>query len=182
MLYTDRSRRASRRLARRWDRAPQRDVASGLHLTVDDVADAALRELAPRAGTTTTSRSSSIGDRMQPLVIDRVVTADRLSDIRHQLASWLQSAAVPDEQVADIVLSVNEACANSIEHGYRERKPGKVRIDGENDGARVHLKVTTLARGTGGHRPRYAWTRASADSRGERLAGDGLHAVGTRWI
>ena len=70
------------------------------------------------------------------------ITADHLSDIRHQLASWLQSAAVPDEQVADIVLSVNEACANSIEHGYRARKPGKVRIDGENDGARVHLKVT----------------------------------------
>ena len=74
--------------------------------------------------------------------IQRLYTADDLSDIRHQLASWLQSAAVPDEQVADIVLSVNEACANSIEHGYRARKPGNVRIYGENDGARVHLKVT----------------------------------------
>jgi PAS domain S-box-containing protein len=117
-------------------------VASGLHLTVDDVADAALRELAPPGGYDDDIAIVVYRRPYAPLVIDRVVTADHLSDIRRQLASWLQSAAVPDEQVADIVLSVNEACANSIEHGYRERKPGKVRIDGENDGARVHLKVT----------------------------------------
>jgi len=119
-------------------------VASGLHLTVDDVADAALRDLAPPGGYDDDIAIVVYRRPYAPLVIDRVVTADRLSDIRHQLASWLQSAAVPDEQVADIVLSVNEACANSIEHGYRERKPGKVRIDGENDGARVHLKVTDV--------------------------------------
>ncbi|HEY6819234.1 MAG TPA: SpoIIE family protein phosphatase [Mycobacterium sp.] len=116
-------------------------VASGLHLTVDDVADAALRELAPPGGYDDDIAIVVYRRPYAPLVIDRVVTADHLSDIRHQLASWLQSAAVPDEQVADIVLSVNEACANSIEHGYRERKPGKVRIDGENDGARGHLTV-----------------------------------------
>ena len=117
-------------------------VASGQHLTVDGVADAALRELAPPGGYDDDIAIVVYRRPYAPLVIDQVVTADHLSDIRHQLASWLQSAAVPDEQVADIVLSVNEACANSIEHGYREREPGKVRIDGENDGARVHLKVT----------------------------------------
>jgi len=117
-------------------------VANGLHLTVDDVADAALRELAPPGGYDDDIAIVVYRRPYAPLVIDQIVTADDLSDIRHQLASWLQSAAVPDEQVADIVLSINEACANSIEHGYRARKPGKVRIDGENDGARVHLKVT----------------------------------------
>ncbi|MDT5411438.1 MAG: hypothetical protein QOG14_3658 [Mycobacterium sp.] len=117
-------------------------VAGGLHLTVDDVADAALRELAPPGGYDDDIAIVVYRRPYAPLVIDQVVTADDLSDVRHQLASWLQSAAVPDEQVADIVLSVNEACANSIEHGYRARKPGNVRIYGENDGAQVHLKVT----------------------------------------
>jgi anti-sigma regulatory factor (Ser/Thr protein kinase) len=51
-------------------------------------------------------------------------------------------AAIPDELVADIVLAVNEACANSIEHGYRDRNPGVVRVEGENDGAQIHLKIT----------------------------------------
>ena len=117
-------------------------VASGQHQTVDGVADAALSELAPPGGYDDDIAIVVYRRPYAPLVIDQVVTADDLSDIRHQLASWLQSAAVPDEQVADIVLSVNEACANSIEHGYRERKPGRVRIDGENNGARVHLKIT----------------------------------------
>jgi PAS domain S-box-containing protein len=117
-------------------------VAGGLHLTVDDVADAALRELAPPGGYDDDIAIVVYRRPYAPLVIDQVVTADDLSDVRHQLASWLQSAAVPDEQVADIVLSVNEACANSIEHGYRARKPGNVRIYGENDGAQVHLQVS----------------------------------------
>jgi anti-sigma regulatory factor (Ser/Thr protein kinase) len=131
-------------------------VASGLHLTVDDVADAALSELAPPGGYDDDIAIVVYRRPYTPLVIDRVVTADHLSDIRHQLASWLKSAAVPDEQVADIVLSVNEACANSIEHGYRERKPGRVRINGENDGARVHLKIAD-----GG-----SWKPASTDPGG----------------
>jgi PAS domain S-box-containing protein len=117
-------------------------VASGPRRTVDAVADAALRELAPADGYDDDIAIVVYRRPYPPLVIDRVVTADDLSDIRHRLAAWLQSAAVPDEQIADIVLAANEACANSIEHGYRERKPGKIRIDGENDGARVHLKVT----------------------------------------
>jgi PAS domain S-box-containing protein len=129
-------------------------VASGQHLTVDSVADAALSELAPPGGYDDDIAIVVYRRPYAPLLIDQVITADDLSDIRHQLASWLQSAAVPDEQVADIVLSVNEACANSIEHGYRDRKPGKVRIDGENDGARVHLKITD-----GG-----SWKPASTDS------------------
>ena len=117
-------------------------VVSGQHVTVDSVADAALSELAPPGGYDDDIAIVVYRRPYAPLVIDQVITADDLSGIRHQVASWLQSATVPDEQVADIVLSVNEACANSIEHGYRERKPGKVRIDGENDGARVHLKIT----------------------------------------
>jgi PAS domain S-box-containing protein len=146
-------------------------VASGQHLTVDGVADAALRELAPPGGYDDDIAIVVYRRPYEPLVIDQIVTADDLSDIRHQLASWLQSATVPDEQVADIVLSVNEACANSIEHGYRERKPGKVRIDGENDGARVHLKITD-----GG-----SWKPASLDP-GVRGRGLLLIRAVTDWL
>ena len=59
----------------------------------------------------------------------------------HELAAWMQDAALPDERIADIVLAVNEACANSIEHGYRGSAAGRVRVEGENDGARVHLTI-----------------------------------------
>ena len=72
----------------------------------DDVearGDAALRELAPPGGYDDDIAIVVYRRPYAPLLIDRIVTADHLSDIRHQLASWLQSAAVPDEQVADIV-------------------------------------------------------------------------------
>jgi PAS domain S-box-containing protein len=117
-------------------------VAGGMHLSVDDVADAVLSELAPPGGYDDDIAIVVYRQPYPPLAIHRVVDADHLADLRHQLATWLHDGGVSDERVADIVLAVNEACANSIEHGYRGRKPGKIRLKGENDGACVRLEVT----------------------------------------
>jgi PAS domain S-box-containing protein len=116
-------------------------VAGGMHLPVDAVADAVLNEMAPPGGYDDDIAIVVYRQPYAPLAIEKVVTADQLTDIRHQLAAWMRAATIPDDRVADIVLAVNEACANSIEHGYRGRKPGRVRVEGENDGARVHLRV-----------------------------------------
>ena len=116
-------------------------VAGGMHLPVDAVADAVLNEMAPPGGYDDDIAIVVYRQPYAPLAIEKVVTADQLTDIRHQLAAWMRAATIPDGRVADIVLAVNEACANSIEHGYRGRKPGRVRVEGENDGARVHLRV-----------------------------------------
>jgi PAS domain S-box-containing protein len=117
-------------------------VERGFRSTVDDVADAALRELAPPGGYDDDIAIVVYRRPYPPLSIHQVVNADQLGEIRHQLAGWLEGAAVAEELVADIVLAVNEAVANSIEHGYQGRKPGKVRVNGDNDGARIHLKIT----------------------------------------
>ena len=116
-------------------------VAGGMHLPVDAVADAVLNEMVPPGGYDDDIAIVVYRQPYAPLAIEKVVTADQLTDIRHQLAAWMRAATIPDDRVADIVLAVNEACANSIEHGYRGRKPGRVRVEGENDGARVHLRV-----------------------------------------
>jgi PAS domain S-box-containing protein len=116
-------------------------VVGGMHLPVDAVADAVLSEMAPPGGYDDDIAIVVYRQPYAPLAIEKVVTADQLTDIRHQLAAWMRAATIPDDRVADIVLAVNEACANCIEHGYRGRKPGKVRVEGENDGARVHLRV-----------------------------------------
>jgi PAS domain S-box-containing protein len=116
-------------------------VERAMNLSVDDVADAALSELAPPAGYDDDIAIVVYRQPYPPLAIHRIVTADQLGQLRHQLAGWLHGAGVAEERVADIVLAVNEAVANSIEHGYQGRKPGKVRVNGENDGARVYLKI-----------------------------------------
>jgi PAS domain S-box-containing protein len=117
-------------------------VERGLNLTADDVADAALSEMAPPAGYDDDIAIVVYRRPYQPLAIHRTVNAHQLGVLRHQLSGWLRGAGVAEERVADIVLAVNEAVANSIEHGYQGRKLGKVRVNGENDGARVDLKIT----------------------------------------
>jgi PAS domain S-box-containing protein len=116
-------------------------VERGTNLTVDDVADAALRELAPPDGYDDDIAVVVYRRPYPPLLINRVVGVDQVAELRHELAHWLGSAGVAEERMADIVLAVNEAVANCIEHGYQGRKPGKVRVAGDNDGARAHLTV-----------------------------------------
>ncbi len=118
-----------------------RTVAGGPSLTVDEVADAALSALAPPSGYDDDIAIVVYRRPHPPLAIHRVVNANQLGDIRHELAKWLGGTGLSEEKIADIVLAVNEAVANSIEHGYQGRKPGKIRIHGENDGARVDLKI-----------------------------------------
>ncbi len=116
-------------------------VAGTTNQTVDDVADAALAELAPPHGYDDDIAIVVYRRPYPSLAIHQVVKADQLGDIRRQLAAWLDDAGVSEERVADIVLAVNEAVANSIEHGYQGRKPGKIRLKGDNDGARVRIKI-----------------------------------------
>jgi anti-sigma regulatory factor (Ser/Thr protein kinase) len=64
-----------------------------------------------------------------------------LTDVRRRLAEWLRSESVPDSLAADIVLVVNEACSNSVEHGYRGREPGTMRIEAAIDDRHVTVQV-----------------------------------------
>jgi PAS domain S-box-containing protein len=116
-------------------------VAGGLNLPVDGVADAVLSAMAPPTGYDDDIAIVVYRQPYAPLRIEKAAAAGQLSDIRHRLAAWLRGAAIPEGTIADIVLAVNEAAANSIEHAYRGHKPAKVRVEGENDGARVHVRI-----------------------------------------
>ena len=116
-------------------------VAGGMHQAVDGIADAVLSEMAPPTGYDDDIAIVVYRQPYTPLKIEKAAAAEQLSDVRHQLAAWLRAAAIPDGTAADIILAVNEAAANSVEHAYRGHKPGKVRVEGENDGARVHMRI-----------------------------------------
>lgn len=63
------------------------------------------------------------------LRIEVPALADRLAEIRRQLVSWLQRVGVSDTSAADIVLVVNEACTNCVEHAYRDIDAGVIRME-----------------------------------------------------
>lgn len=72
-------------------------------------------------------------------------TADQLSEIRRRLFAWLEPTGVSSAVAADIVLAVNEACTNCIEHAYRDIEPGLIEIEASveagPDGDRIVICV-----------------------------------------
>lgn len=66
---------------------------------------------------------------MQPhlvFVLDAVPAS--ASEARHRVARWLASANWPEVAAEDIVLAVNEAVANVIDHAYLDDAPGSVQV------------------------------------------------------
>ena len=113
-----------------------------MKLPVDAVADAVLGELAPAAGYD--DDVAMVMYRHQPalLRIESEATADQLVDIRHRLAAWLRAAEVPDELAADIVLVVNEACTNCVEHAYRGHARRTMLLEVEAADGEIQARVT----------------------------------------
>jgi anti-sigma regulatory factor (Ser/Thr protein kinase) len=66
-----------------------------------------------------------------PADFHETLAADQgeLSRLRRALQSWHRASgpADPDGET-DMLLTVNEACANAIEHAYRGREPGAVEV------------------------------------------------------
>jgi PAS domain S-box-containing protein len=116
-------------------------LTDGMNRTVDALAEAVLSEMAPLDGYDDDVAIVVYRRPYAPLMIEIAAAADELSGIRRNLTAWMRAAAIPDHTIADIVLAVNEACANGIEHAYRGHEPGKVRVEAENDGARVRIRV-----------------------------------------
>jgi anti-sigma regulatory factor (Ser/Thr protein kinase) len=73
--------------------------------------------------------------------IEVVATAERLAEIRHRLATWLEPIGVSSAGIADIVLVVNEACTNCIEHAYRGLDPGLIRVEANQDDERIVVDI-----------------------------------------
>jgi PAS domain S-box-containing protein len=73
--------------------------------------------------------------------IESQATADQLVDIRHRLAVWLRSAEVPDALAADVVLVVNEACTNCVEHAYRGHPVGTMLLEAKIADGEVRARV-----------------------------------------
>lgn len=73
---------------------------------------------------------------------------DRLTEVRHALATWASGIGMPTEQQEELVLAAYEAMANSVEHAYADYANGDaiVIVDATHhrDGA---VTVTVTDRG-----------------------------------
>ncbi|GLW93420.1 ATP-binding protein [Actinokineospora globicatena] len=75
----------------------------------------------------------------------RVEVTARPEDIqvvRAALRSWLTARGVPHPLLDEIVLAVDEAVTNSVEHAYRGRPPGPVTLTATPEAATTRITIT----------------------------------------
>jgi PAS domain S-box-containing protein len=117
-------------------------LVEAIKLPLDAVADAVLRELAPAAGYDDDVAMVIYRHHGTPLRIESDATADQLVGMRHRLDQWLRVAEVPEELSADIVLVVNEACTNCIEHAYRGHPVGSMLLEAKAADGEILARVS----------------------------------------
>ena len=117
-------------------------VAAMPAVTVDAVADAAVAAMAPAAGYEDDVALVVYRHPPDPLRIDIDASAECLHQVRRELTDWLGTANVAESLRADIVVAVNEACENSIEHGYRGRGHGRLQVGAGIAAGAVTIRVS----------------------------------------
>jgi anti-sigma regulatory factor (Ser/Thr protein kinase) len=78
----------------------------------------------------------------ESLLIEVTAIPSRLTEIRQQLATWLEPMGMSHTGIADIVLVVNEAATNCIEHAYRGADPGLIRVEAKQQGSKIVVGIT----------------------------------------
>lgn len=117
-------------------------LVESMKLPLESIADAMLRELAPAGGYDDDVAMVIYRHQTTPLRIESDATASQLGAIRSQLTDWLRTAEVPDELANDIVLAINEACTNCIEHAYRGHSTGSILTEVEAADGVIRARIT----------------------------------------
>ena len=141
MLYTDGLVERRESLIDNGIHAAGQVLAETVEAPAEVVADAVLSRLAPKNGFDDDVAIVVYRRPPAPLELDLIASPDQLSDIRGQLTAWLRATGIPDALAGDIVLVVNEACTNSIEHAYRDRKPGRMLVCAEARGRGISIHI-----------------------------------------
>jgi anti-sigma regulatory factor (Ser/Thr protein kinase) len=71
---------------------------------------------------------------------------EELRKLRASLQSWLDERGFPASTGGTVILATNEACANAIEHAYRDRPAGEVAVLVEEAEDRLTITVRDYGR------------------------------------
>ncbi|MBY8862098.1 ATP-binding protein [Nocardia sp. CA2R105] len=80
-----------------------------------------------------------------PLELNFPAVAGELADVRHSVRGWLERRSVTTDRALDILLAVDEVCANAIEHGHRD-DGGFVSLTARVEGDHVRIVVADHGR------------------------------------
>jgi anti-sigma regulatory factor (Ser/Thr protein kinase) len=69
----------------------------------------------------------------------------RLRSVRHRLQVAAEQVGCSKKQVADLVIAVNEACINIMQHAYKGDKSGEILLEVRRDAGQVEVLLTDFA-------------------------------------
>jgi serine phosphatase RsbU (regulator of sigma subunit)/anti-sigma regulatory factor (Ser/Thr protein kinase) len=137
-----------------------RRLAERGHASVDALCDAIIDEMVVDGRPA--DDVALLAARVLPLG-DRLVTrwparADALAGIRHLLRRWLRDHGATDDEIYDIAVACQEACANAVEHAYA---PGDEAfgVDAVSSGGTIEITI----------RDQGQWRRARGTHRGRGM-------------
>jgi len=120
-------------------------VVSGAEDSLEDLASRLMSRLAP---------PEDYGDDVAivlyrhpgPLELAFPADARQLAPARARLRHWLYSCGLGTIAMQDVLVAAGEACANAIEHGYRDQPGEQVRLQATATAGRLWLTVTDSGR------------------------------------
>lgn len=126
-------------------------LTQGLDALLEVVADAtspeeacllSFEQMVPVSGPSDDAAVITLQNTPVPAELRLELPADPkvLSDIRRALRRWLRHHGADGEEIAEVTLAVNEACANAIEHAYSPA-PAAFELDGRVEGNRVLISI-----------------------------------------
>ncbi|MDQ0379467.1 SpoIIE family protein phosphatase [Amycolatopsis thermophila] len=77
-----------------------------------------------------------------PLRLELPAKPGSLVEMRRELRRWLAETNVDDDPAADVILAVDEACTNSIEHAYPDRDDGRLKLTATADDEGLEITIT----------------------------------------
>ncbi|MBP2337585.1 PAS domain S-box-containing protein [Saccharothrix coeruleofusca] len=102
-------------------------VRDGRGATLDDLADLLMTRLAPAGGY---DDDVALLLYRYPAPLELTFPADpaQLAPVRRALRGWLERCGLSPDAAQNVLLAAGEACANAIEHGYRDAARAHVRL------------------------------------------------------
>ena len=70
---------------------------------------------------------------------------ERLHEMRKELTQTLEGVGCPEQALSLLVLAVNEACMNVIQHGYRGDPAGEMILEILNNNGELEFRLTDFA-------------------------------------
>ncbi|MCV7377873.1 stage II sporulation protein E [Mycobacterium alsense] len=117
-------------------------LAKAMESPLEEVPETLVRALAPPSGYDDDVAMVVYRHRLAQLRVESEAVAGQLAAVRRRLAAWLRSAGVPDGLVGDIVLVVNEACTNCVEHAYRGHATGTMLLEADVADGQIRTRIS----------------------------------------